>query len=849
MTKSRDVGFNKNVSNNSTIANAKISANLMVNLNMDVTGNTKLDRNTTEIQQKLTHLIDNNSTKDVANNDKQLNDTVNSITNNTATNDDTNESENCDIITDHNTNSTTTTAKNDETPEVQEHYTRLSAKANVNLDASISTEAETENINSIGKGKVKRFGRRRVNLPIRFRESNNNTQRQTKTRCSSGSKEKKRRNTIKDTTTGATAVMAAKTPKNFKYRNSTGACIPASSIISVTSPIALQNEVKTPIKCGKVIHQCSFCSRIFSTKQGLKYHLDNNVCGHRHMCNSAKLLSMNGHKQETEKATETSITGAAPGPGPAISAKKARISLLTPSKGGSAENTPKPALTTLAPEVVVASPNSVTAGATTIDNSIDITVHEEGKQSLPIEVIRTLAVNDDDESLPPTLSLEVSARITPTGGKSDTNVVTINATFYKRKLGLVIGEKVSHKRFYKEIMGTNLVSDGDVDNKIKVGDRLLVVAGTKIDENKSIEDVTNIIASSPRPLQIVFERRTRLNKDKNEAETVAIAVPETEKEKAPLAVVLPTESGYEVKVDDNDVYQEEDIGDDVIVEGDEKETTTQICAGSESSCKRLIRRLPRKLLGDTTDMVLMGGMTLSHPEDSDRLNMLHCFVRSTLVEVFALKPGAAGKRIDHQKNIVGIRCSVCGTMPAEERGTGTMSAFYPKSLQDIYRGVCTWQRIHFPKCEHMPEEYKEKYKSCKENDLSRGKKNHWITSAYEMGLRNVDFNRSGVTYDPETKKKKRKINDKGLQGSPRKMPKKNKCKIQRKRLHETGSASNSSEDSVAAADVGTYDENYHKQWSTTASEMILQDESDDNLDFELFGMKEFGNQDDKTEFK
>jgi hypothetical protein len=37
-------------------------------------------------------------------------------------------------------------------------------------------------------------------------------------------------------------------------------------------------------------------------------------------------------------------------------------------------------------------------------------------------------------------------------------------------------------------------------------------------------------------------------------------------------------------------------GDDVIVEGDEKETTTQICAGSESSCKRLIRRLPRKLL-------------------------------------------------------------------------------------------------------------------------------------------------------------------------------------------------------------------------------------------------------------
>jgi hypothetical protein len=62
----------------------------------------------------------------------------------------------------------------------------------------------------------------------------------------------------------------------------------------------------------------------------------------------------------------------------------------------------------------------------------------------------------------------------------------------------------------------------------------------------------------------------------------------------------------------------------------------------------------------------------------------------------------------------------------------------------------TWQRIHFGTCEHMPEGHKEKYKICKETDLTRGRKSHWINSAYEMGLRNVDSERSGITYNPNS---------------------------------------------------------------------------------------------------
>eukprot|EP00536_Pseudo-nitzschia_multiseries_P003868 jgi/Psemu1/284704/fgenesh1_pg.61_\ len=76
-----------------------------------------------------------------------------------------------------------------------------------------------------------------------------------------------------------------------------------------------------------------------------------------------------------------------------------------------------------------------------------------------------------------------------------------------------------------------------------------------------------------------------------------------------------------------------------------------------------------------------------------------------------------------------------------------MSTFFPKSLEDIYRGVCTWQRIHFKTCRHIPKAYKDLYWQLKDSDRTRGKKVHWIKSAYDMGFRNVDEHRNGVLWE------------------------------------------------------------------------------------------------------
>jgi hypothetical protein len=49
----------------------------------------------------------------------------------------------------------------------------------------------------------------------------------------------------------------------------------------------------------------------------------------------------------------------------------------------------------------------------------------------------------------------------------------------------------------------------------------------------------------------------------------------------------------------------------------------------------------------------------------------------------------------------------------------------------------------------MPEDYQETYWRLKDTDRTRGKKSHWVQSAYAMGFRNVDDNRSGILYCPE----------------------------------------------------------------------------------------------------
>ncbi|OEU17727.1 hypothetical protein FRACYDRAFT_238154 [Fragilariopsis cylindrus CCMP1102] len=203
----------------------------------------------------------------------------------------------------------------------------------------------------------------------------------------------------------------------------------------------------------------------------------------------------------------------------------------------------------------------------------------------------------------------------------------------------------------------------------------------------------------------------------------------------------------------DDTDEDDDDDDDVVV------TTTTITAtttATSNSNHPPFKRIPRRFVDDPSLPTIKGGMRLTASNDKQHLNSLHCFVRSELLEVFVLDDIENDEEEDAlinnpYRNRVGLRCVHCGLKSKKDRHGTSMSTFFPKSIQDIYRGVCTWQRIHFKDCHHMPEHFREKYDHLKEIDRTRGKKAHWVKSAREMGFRNADEDRSGVIYDPDGK--------------------------------------------------------------------------------------------------
>jgi hypothetical protein len=165
-----------------------------------------------------------------------------------------------------------------------------------------------------------------------------------------------------------------------------------------------------------------------------------------------------------------------------------------------------------------------------------------------------------------------------------------------------------------------------------------------------------------------------------------------------------------------------------------------------------------------------GGIRLALPEDAHELNSLHCFVRAELLEVFALpddgvssNQGRTQSRSSRRTGTtvttsgrsyasgrVGLRCVYCAHLPRRARTGSTMSSFYPKSLSDLYRSVCTWQRIHFRTCRHIPPQVREGYWQLKESDRTRGKTRYWVTSAQRIGLVDVDSERGGICFATTT---------------------------------------------------------------------------------------------------
>ena len=146
---------------------------------------------------------------------------------------------------------------------------------------------------------------------------------------------------------------------------------------------------------------------------------------------------------------------------------------------------------------------------------------------------------------------------------------------------------------------------------------------------------------------------------------------------------------------------------------------------------------------------IVSGLRLAMPNDSQELNSLHCFVRSELLEVFTLVANLTRtKSLENKRQRVGLRCIHCSHLPRKHRVGISMSTFFPKSVNDLYRSVCTWQRIHFKSCPHIPDTIRETYWRLKDTDRSRGKKAYWVESALRLGLRDADQKRGGVVFDP-----------------------------------------------------------------------------------------------------
>jgi len=108
----------------------------------------------------------------------------------------------------------------------------------------------------------------------------------------------------------------------------------------------------------------------------------------------------------------------------------------------------------------------------------------------------------------------------------------------------------------------------------------------------------------------------------------------------------------------------------------------------------------------------------------------------------------------HIPGRVGLRCVHCAHVSTSSRSKqkditssssssssssstiSTKASFFPKSIQQLYREVCTWQRVHFKSCPMIPDSCRTKYKYLKESDKSRGKTRYWESSARELGLIN-----------------------------------------------------------------------------------------------------------------
>jgi hypothetical protein len=159
---------------------------------------------------------------------------------------------------------------------------------------------------------------------------------------------------------------------------------------------------------------------------------------------------------------------------------------------------------------------------------------------------------------------------------------------------------------------------------------------------------------------------------------------------------------------------------------------------------------------------------LALPNDKLKLNALHCFIRSEMLEIFVVQPpnlstnpDANGEQPIPKHNPssaigrVGLRCVHCGLRRMRENNNSPpddeapMAVFYPKRVSEIYRLVTSWQRCHVRKCQSLPPDVRKTWQSLRDTEKSRGKTAYWVEAAHEIGLVDCTSRAGGIRFrDP-----------------------------------------------------------------------------------------------------
>lgn len=151
------------------------------------------------------------------------------------------------------------------------------------------------------------------------------------------------------------------------------------------------------------------------------------------------------------------------------------------------------------------------------------------------------------------------------------------------------------------------------------------------------------------------------------------------------------------------------------------------------------------LAGDQTDDIPHFSkrkyICLGTESDDIWLSDFLVFLRSECIEVFKAKEFHLTERKTSKKirmDQVGLRCRFCAHLPYRLRVV--RSSCFPSTIQRIYQSITMMIREHFPRCQEMPEEIRDRYNefrwTAKKGDIES--KSYWVESALAKGFMDTE---------------------------------------------------------------------------------------------------------------